>query len=338
MRDETKRRGWFLLISIFNVLILSPLEEGEVYLADLADLEVQDSSGRSVGRVLETYENGAQIILEVSWGQEKKDIPFVEAFVLGYDLDEGWIQLISPRGYLVKTIWVVTLFPQYFSPLVERGVVGKAFQGKFLSLRTFLLRGANPTDFKGVDEAPYGGGQGMVIRPDVLLKALEDICHESQRPLTHFHVILPSPRGEVWDQQGALEFSRKLTDSFPRDIIFICGRYEGIDERFIQKYVHQEISLGDYILSGGELATMVILDSSVRLCPGVLGHPASSQEESFVQGLLEHPQYTRPREFEGLTVPEVLLSGHSQKIVQWKQKQSCKQTEKYRPDLWRLKK
>ena len=238
----------------------------------------------------------------------------------------------------MKTIWVVTLFPQYFTPLVERGVVGKAFQGKGLTLRALLLRGANPTDFKGVDEAPYGGGQGMVIRPDVLQKALKDICNQAQRPLSEFHVIVPSPRGQVWDQRGAQEFSQKLTDSFPKDIIFICGRYEGIDERFMEKYVHQEISLGDYILSGGELATMVILDSSLRLCPGVLGNPISSEQESFSQGLLEHPQYTRPREFEGLTVPEVLVSGDPKKIARWKEEQSWKQTEQYRPDLWGTKK
>ena len=237
----------------------------------------------------------------------------------------------------MKTIWVVTLFPQYFTPLIERGVVGRALQGGEFALETVLLRGRDPDDFKGVDDAPYGGGEGVVIRPDVLQAALMGICERSQRPLEQFHVIYPSPRGRPWDQGAAQQLAQRLSDPQNEDKgkepIFICGRYEGIDERFIAKYVQQEISLGDYVLSGGEVATLAILESALRLCPGVLGNPESQQRESFVEGLLEHPLYTRPAQFEGMGVPEVLTSGHQQKIDQWKREQALEVTKKYRPDL-----
>ena len=235
----------------------------------------------------------------------------------------------------MKTLWAITLFPEYFVPLVERGVVGRALRGEGFDLATVLLRGDGPTDFKGVDDAPYGGGQGMVIRPDVLQGALMEVCRRSGKSLAQLHVILPSPRGRVWGQDRAWEFSRNLLDPQAPEPVFICGRYEGIDERFIQSYVQEEISLGDYILSGGELAVMAIVDSTLRLCPGVLGHPDSPHQESFAEGLLEHPLYTRPGSFEGQCVPEVLTSGHQARIAQWKRQQSLEVTQKYRPDLLR---
>ncbi|MCY4643440.1 MAG: tRNA (guanosine(37)-N1)-methyltransferase TrmD [Bacteriovoracales bacterium] len=233
----------------------------------------------------------------------------------------------------VRTIWVLALFPEFLTPLAEKGVVGRAFREGPFELKTILLRGDDPTDFKGVDDAPYGGGQGMVMRADVLYKALEDIVRLSDKALEDFHVIFPSPRGRPWDQEGAFHLSKKLMDPLEKDPIFICGRYEGVDERFVEKYVHQEISVGDYILSGGELATAIILDSALRLCPGVLGHPDSCEQESFVHGCLEHPLYTRPADFQGMGVPEVLVSGHAKRIEEWKRKESLTVTRKYRPDL-----
>ena len=236
----------------------------------------------------------------------------------------------------MKTIWVVTLFPQYFSSLTTRGVVARAFQRGGLVLRTHLLRGSGgERDFKGVDDAPYGGGQGMVMRADVLGEALRSISKETKKPLRDYHVVFPSPRGKVWNHSLARDFSQRLTDGAALDMIFICGRYEGVDERFVEKYVQEEISMGDYVLSGGELAVMAILDSSLRLCPGVLGHPLSAEEESFSKGLLEFPTYTRPLSFEGMGVPEELTSGHHQKILQWRQEQSFLITKRYRPDLLR---
>ena len=230
----------------------------------------------------------------------------------------------------------MTLFPQYFVPLVQQGVVGRALREGSFVLKTHLLRGKDPRDFKGVDDAPYGGGHGMVMRPDILRQALEQISDLSGQPLESFFVILPSPRGERWNQAQAEGFSRRLMDGQRGDIIFICGRYEGVDERFIEKYVHWEVSLGDYILSGAEVATMAILDSALRLCPGVLGHPDSPLEESFriEGGLLEAPLYTRPEEFEGLRVPAPLTSGDPKKLAQWKKEQVLKVTEKYRPDIF----
>ena len=179
----------------------------------------------------------------------------------------------------------------------------------------------------------------MVMRADILKKALwEGVIEAGEYGPDYkdkLHVVFPGPRGKSWNQEVCKDFSKRMgiEDGKGKDIVFICGRYEGIDERFIQAYVDEEISLGDYVLTGGELAVMSIIDSSLRFLPGVLGNRESFQQESFNKGLLEHPQYTRPRTFEGASVPEVLLSGHHKKIEAFEQAESLRITKLYRPDL-----
>ncbi len=238
----------------------------------------------------------------------------------------------------MKKIWIITLFPEYFEPLKECGVVGKAFRGERgaeFELNLLRLADFSPKDFKGVDDSPYGGGQGMVIRPDVLKGALDHILEISgyKSIKESLHIVFPSPRGRVWRDDYAREFSQKLTKKFNKDLVFICGRYEGIDERFTELYVDEEICLGDFILSGGDIATLAILDSAMRFCGDVLGNKLSHTEESFADGLLEHPYYTRPLEFEGLKVPKVLLDGNHAHQENWRKEKSLELTKKYRPDL-----
>ena len=234
-----------------------------------------------------------------------------------------------------KKIWIISLFPQYFLPLMEHGVVSRAFK-QFLELK-FL----NPADFseqsyKGVDDAPFGGGAGMVMRADVLQRALlEGVVAgggygEDWR--SKIKVVFPSPRGKVWSTQLAKEVLEQTVNQ-DLDLVFICGRYEGIDERFTCQYVDWEFSLGDFILSGGEIATMAMLDSIARFAAGVLGNQASHEQESFETAALEHPHYTRPRVFEGEEVPAVLLSGDHKEIQKYREAESLRLTRLLRPDL-----
>ncbi|MCB9060881.1 MAG: tRNA (guanosine(37)-N1)-methyltransferase TrmD [Halobacteriovoraceae bacterium] len=239
----------------------------------------------------------------------------------------------------MNKIWVITLFPEYFNPFKENGVVGQTLsgnRGKKIELNTVQLSDYSPKKFKGVDDSPYGGGAGMVIRADVLKDALFDGVikpgnyNDYKKEL---HIVYPAPRGYTWCHEQAVEFAEKhFTENSP-DLVFICGRYEGIDERFLINYVDEYISVGNFILTGGELAVMTILDSSLRFAPGVLGNKLSSKDESFSRHGLEYPLYTRPSEFEGLGVPSILTSGNHLKIAEFKEKSAIKMTEKYRPDL-----
>jgi tRNA (guanine37-N1)-methyltransferase len=239
-----------------------------------------------------------------------------------------------------KRIWIISLFPEYFVPLSEYGVLGSALRNERSSeiefeLKTVSLSEFSPKSFKGVDDSPFGGGVGMVMRPDVLRDALTKGIVEAggYKSLDDLHVVCPMPRGTVWNTEEAKKFGKRFGADEPKDLVFICGRYEGIDERFLNKYVDEFISLGDYILTGGELATMVIIDSAMRFVPGVLGNKLSAVEESFSDGMLEHALYTRPREFEGELVPEAYISGDHKKIETYKSESKQKITQKFRNDL-----
>ncbi|MFZ9000693.1 MAG: tRNA (guanosine(37)-N1)-methyltransferase TrmD [Bacteriovoracaceae bacterium] len=226
---------------------------------------------------------------------------------------------------------VITLFPEYFKAFKEQGKASTAF-GRFVDFNVLNLRDFTDTKYKSVDDYPYGGGHGMVMRADILKKALESI---SDRP-ENLRVIYPCPRGKKWDASSANRLAKDISNKEDqRDIVFICGRYEGIDERFIQKYVTDMYSLGDFILTGGELAVMAIIDSTVRLIRGTLGNEQSIQNESFENGLLEHGHFTKPRDFEGMEVPSVLVSGHHKKIEEFRAQQAKDLTHKYRPDIIR---
>ena len=213
---------------------------------------------------------------------------------------------------------ILTLFPEMFAPL-EHSIVGKAKEKGLLDIRYHNFR-ENAEKARHVDDEPYGGGQGMLLRAQPIFDTIEKI--DAKRP----RVILLDPAGRRFDQAFAAELARE------EELIFICGHYEGYDER-ITTLVTDEVSLGDFVLTGGELAAMTMVDATVRLIPEVIGKEASHQDDSFSSGLLEYPQYTRPYDFRGMTVPDVLMSGHHENIRKWRLYESLKKTYQRRPDL-----
>ncbi len=243
-----------------------------------------------------------------------------------------------------KNIWILTLFPEYFEPLKKCGIVGQALRGersegiKF-ELHTINIRDYAHGNYKSVDDAPFGGGPGMVMRADILEDALLGLMKlggYTKSIKESLNVIYTSPRGKVWDHNWARSFATNELSDPHRDCVFICGRYEGIDERFLNKYVDQMFSIGDFVLSGGEIAVLSILDSALRFVPGILGNKLSTNDDSFEENhLLEAPRYTRPQDFNGDVVPEILLSGHHQKMTAFEREQKEIITQKLRPDLWK---
>ena len=217
---------------------------------------------------------------------------------------------------------VLTLFPQAYPGLLGMSVVGKALRNRIWELNVINLRDFSYRNGK-VDDIPFGGGSGMVIKPDIVDAAISSI------PDNDLPKYCLSPRGMTFNQNIAFEISKQ------KGAIFVCGRYEGIDERVIKHHDLKEISIGDYIISGGDLAAMVILDSVIRLMPKVIGNEESLYEESFNNNLLEYPLYTKPRNWNNLQVPNVLVSGDHKKIKDWKINQSESITRKRRPDLWK---
>ena len=213
---------------------------------------------------------------------------------------------------------ILTLFPEMFAPL-EHSIVGKAKEKGLLDIRYHNFR-ENAEKARHVDDEPYGGGQGMLLRAQPIFDTIEKIDAKNPR------VILLDPAGRRFDQAFAEELAKE------EELIFICGHYEGYDER-IKTLVTDEVSLGDFVLTGGELAAMTMVDATVRLIPEVIGKEASHQDDSFSSGLLEYPQYTRPYDFRGMTVPDVLMSGHHENIRKWRLYESLKKTYQRRPDL-----
>ncbi len=221
---------------------------------------------------------------------------------------------------------VITLFPEVFPGVLGASLTGKALQEGLWQLETVDLRPFGQGRHRNVDDTPAGGGAGMVLRPDVVGAAL-DRAAEGVRG--DWPVIYLSPRGKPFDQAMAQRFARA------DGITLLCGRFEGVDERVIEKYGIEEVSLGDFVMTGGEIAAQALIDASVRLIPRVLGNQASTEEESFSDGLLEHPQFTRPAVWDGREIPEVLLSGHHAKITAWRRSMAERLTKERRPDLWR---
>jgi tRNA (guanine37-N1)-methyltransferase len=229
---------------------------------------------------------------------------------------------------------IITLFPDFFNGFKEHSIIGRAIKNGKLELVTHNLRNQAKDNYGSVDDHPYGGGPGMVLRFDILLNALNEVKAKlkSESP-SSYKVILMTPQGQVYKQTIAQKLARE------ENLILICGHYEGFDER-IRDYVDMEISIGDYVLTGGELAAMVITDSIARLLPGVLGDDTSSHEESHSPStssgsarLLEYPQYTRPLEYDAKKVPEILTGGNHAKIDEWRKEQSIERTKMRRPDM-----
>ena len=217
---------------------------------------------------------------------------------------------------------VFTLYPEIFPGPLDKGLYGKAMAKKLWSLNVINIRDSALDKHKTVDDSPYGGGTGMLLKPDVLAKSIDQNINKGER------IFYLSPKGKRFDQSLALNLSKEKSFSL------ICGHFEGVDERVLSTRNIEEISIGDYVLSGGETAALVILDSVLRLLPGVLGNEKSASEETFENGLLEYPQYTKPQIWEEKSVPDVLLSGDHAKIKDWRLSQSEAITRDRRPDLW----
>ncbi|OGD83206.1 tRNA (guanosine(37)-N1)-methyltransferase TrmD [Candidatus Curtissbacteria bacterium RBG_13_40_7] len=226
------------------------------------------------------------------------------------------------------TFYILTLFPQMFKEGFSQSIIAQAKAKQLINIYTLNIRNFGYGARKNVDDKPYGGGKGMILRVDVIVQALKSL---NERPYT----VLLSASGNKYNQKTVKLFSTK------QSLALICGHYEGVDAR-IEKYVDEVVSIGDFVLTGGEIAALAIVDSVTRLIPGVI-HPESLKSESFSQvtrnqlpaTILEYPQYTRPEEFEGLKVPKILLSGNHKEIIKWRTKQQIKRTKKFRPDLIR---
>mgnify|MGYP002784422406 CR=1 FL=1 len=221
-------------------------------------------------------------------------------------------------------VTIFTLFPDMFPGPLNDSVVGKALKEKIWSLETVNIRDFSKDKYKTVDDKPFGGGAGMVIKPDILSESI-DSAYDKRSP-----IIYMSPRGKVLNQKKVEELSKN------KKLFIICGRYEGIDERIIEEYKVEEISIGDYVLSGGEIPALALIDACVRQLSGVIGNAAALDEESFSAGLLEYPHYTRPSVWRGKEVPETLLSGNHAEIAKWRKGQSESITKKRRKDLWKV--
>lgn len=228
---------------------------------------------------------------------------------------------------------VLTLFPEMFEGVFGTSILGKAREKGIVSLEAVNFRAYATNKHNTVDDTPYGGGGGMVLKPDPIFAAVEDLLahkqdgeqgdQEGRQP----RIILMCPQGDTFTQKKAEELSRE------EHLIFVCGHYEGYDERIREHLVTDELSIGDYVLTGGELPAMTVIDSVVRLLPGVLGNESSAITDSFSTGLLEYPHYTRPPEFRGWKVPDILLSGHHANIEQWRRQESLRRTWERRPEL-----
>ncbi|MBU0618725.1 tRNA (guanosine(37)-N1)-methyltransferase TrmD [Patescibacteria group bacterium] len=217
---------------------------------------------------------------------------------------------------------VLTIFPEMFAGPLDASLIGKAQKKGLVQIKIHDLRRWAENKYQSVDDRPFGGGPGMVMRPDVIDRAIKSLNLNRKSK-----VILLTPQGTVFNQKKAQKLSKE------KHLIFICGHYEGVDERIREHLIDEEISIGDYVLTGGELPAMVVIDTVVRLIPNVVGKPESLEQESFTTNRLDHPQYTRPADYKGWQVPKVLLSGDHQQIAEWRKKQALKKTKARRPDL-----
>ncbi|WP_226341062.1 tRNA (guanosine(37)-N1)-methyltransferase TrmD [Gemmobacter serpentinus] len=231
----------------------------------------------------------------------------------------------------VKGAWcakIITLFPEAFPGTLGLSLTGKALAQGLWSLETIDLRPFGEGKHRNVDDTPAGGGAGMVLRADVVARALAQAGEGAPKDRARWPIVFLSPRGKPFTQERAQAWAGA------EGMTLLCGRFEGVDQRVIDAHEIEEVSLGDFVMTGGEIAAQAMIDATVRLIPGVLGNHASTEEESFADGLLEHPQYTRPQVWEGREIPAVLNSGHHGEIARWRRAEAEKLTEARRPDLW----
>src|SRR5215471_8855561 len=227
------------------------------------------------------------------------------------------------------SIDIVTIFPEYFREAFDYGIIRRARGAGLVEIKAHDLRSWTSDKHHVVDDRPFGGGDGMVLKPEPIFAAVESLTRARRREevTQHTRIVLLSPQGKQFTHPVAAEFAKC------DQLVLICGRYEGVDERVAAALVTDEVSIGDYVLSGGEAAALVVVDATVRLIPGALGSETSATTESFSDGSLDHPHYTRPPEFEELRVPEVLLNGHHAEIARWRREAALGKTRRNRPDL-----
>lgn len=218
---------------------------------------------------------------------------------------------------------ILTLFPEQIDAVMQGSIIGRGHEAGLISVEAHNIRDYTLSKQKKVDDYPYGGGKGLIMQCDPLFRCHQDVCKGEK-----VHTILMSPKGKTFDQAKARELLER------KRIVIVCGHYEGVDQRFIDLCIDEEISLGDFVLTGGEIAAMAVSDAVCRLVPGVLAENASFEEESHWNGLLEYPQYTRPEVWHDMPVPPVLLSGHHKNIDEWRMYKSLKDTERLRPDMY----
>jgi tRNA (guanine37-N1)-methyltransferase len=220
---------------------------------------------------------------------------------------------------------ILTIFPEMFGDPLDLSILKRAQERRIIEIRIHDLRAFTTDKHQMVDDRPFGGGAGMVFKPEPVFRAVATLRQD--RPPESSAIVLLSPQGRVFDQREAERLARM------QHILLICGRYEGVDERVVEHLITDEISIGDYILTGGEIPAMVLIDAVTRLLPGALGHEESAQRDSFAAGTLDCPHYTRPADFQGMTVPQVLLSGNHHQIELWRRRKALEKTLRVRPDL-----
>jgi tRNA (guanine37-N1)-methyltransferase len=225
---------------------------------------------------------------------------------------------------------IITIFPEFFRQAFDYGIIRRARAAGLVDTQAHDLRNWTTDKHHIVDDRPFGGGEGMVLKPEPIFSAVRELtgCNTREEYANDTRVVLLSPQGRVFTQEIASDLSKTA-----KRVVLICGRYEGVDERVTEAVATDEISIGDYVLSGGEPAAVVVIDAMVRLLPGALGNENSATHESFAAGLLDYPQYTRPTELAGLNVPEVLLTGNHAEIARWRRDAALKKTQRNRPDL-----
>lgn len=321
---------------------LRTVREGEYFLHDLIGLRVVTPDDESIGITTDAQESSAGVLLTVCKANGRTfEVPFAEAICREIDLESKRIVAEIPAGLdeldrvsavedeqapetASLRIDVVTIFPRMFDAFLEEGVLARAHKERLLRIKVWDLRDFTRDKHRSTDDQAYGGSGGMVMLGEPIFRCLDAIRSEEDGDP---HVVLMSPQGRRFDQESAAGLARKHW------LVVVCGRYEGIDERVRAALVHEEVSVGDFVVSGGEIPAMLVIDALARMVEGVVGDWNSVKGDSFYNGLLDHPHYTRPAELRGQRVPEVLLSGHAEKIRKWRKEQALRATLTKRPDL-----